>query len=84
MAGGGVRVNGICYEKEGRRALALQIERVEPTPESRAEVRNLSLAAQAKAAMNGEVLLEKGAHTGSYPGRVLYNARYQAAHRGSA
>jgi len=28
--------------------------------------------------VNGEVLLEKGAHTGSYPGRVLHNARYQA------
>jgi len=26
--------------------------------------------------VNGEVLLEKGTHTGSYPGRVLYNARY--------
>jgi N-acyl-D-aspartate/D-glutamate deacylase len=34
--------------------------------------------------VNGEVLLEKGAHTGSYPGRVLHNARYDAAHRGSA
>ncbi|OLC17054.1 MAG: hypothetical protein AUH29_03445 [Candidatus Rokubacteria bacterium 13_1_40CM_69_27] len=34
--------------------------------------------------VNGEVLLEKGAHTGSYPGQVLHNARYQAAHRGSA
>lgn len=34
--------------------------------------------------VNGEVLLEKGAHTGSYPGRVLHNARYQATHRGSA
>jgi N-acyl-D-aspartate/D-glutamate deacylase len=29
--------------------------------------------------VNGEVLLEKGAHTGSHPGRVLKNARYQAA-----
>jgi len=29
--------------------------------------------------VNGEVLLEKGNHTGSYPGRVLHNARYQAA-----
>jgi hypothetical protein len=28
-------------------------------------------------AVNGEVLLEKGTHTGSYPGRVLHNARYQ-------
>src|SRR5215510_12088814 len=27
--------------------------------------------------VNGEVLLEKGTHTGSYPGRVLHNARYQ-------
>ncbi|HEV8643135.1 MAG TPA: amidohydrolase family protein [Methylomirabilota bacterium] len=34
--------------------------------------------------VNGEVLLEKGAHTGSYPGQVLHNARYQAAQRGSA
>jgi hypothetical protein len=25
------------------------------------------------------VLMEKGTHTGSYPGRVLHNARYQAA-----
>ena len=30
--------------------------------------------------VNGEVLLEKGTHTGSYPGRVLRNARYQAVH----
>jgi N-acyl-D-aspartate/D-glutamate deacylase len=29
--------------------------------------------------VNGEVLLDKGEHTGSYPGRVLRNARYQAA-----
>lgn len=28
--------------------------------------------------VNGEVLLEKGAHTGSHPGRVLHNARYSA------
>ena len=28
--------------------------------------------------VNGEVLLEKGTHTGTYPGRVLRNARYQA------
>jgi N-acyl-D-aspartate/D-glutamate deacylase len=28
--------------------------------------------------VNGEVLLEKGTHTGSHPGRVLHNARYQA------
>jgi len=27
--------------------------------------------------VNGEVLLEKGTHTGSHPGRVLHNARYQ-------
>jgi N-acyl-D-aspartate/D-glutamate deacylase len=27
--------------------------------------------------VNGEVLMEKGAHTGSHPGRVLHNARYQ-------
>src|SRR2546428_562552 len=32
--------------------------------------------------VNGEVLLEKGTHTGSYPGRVLRNARYHAVHRG--
>jgi N-acyl-D-aspartate/D-glutamate deacylase len=30
--------------------------------------------------VNGDVLLEKGNHTGSYPGRVLRNARYRAAH----
>lgn len=29
--------------------------------------------------VNGEVLLEKGNHTGAYPGRVLHNARVQAA-----
>ena len=29
--------------------------------------------------VNGEVLMEKGTHTGSLPGRVLHNARYQAA-----
>jgi N-acyl-D-amino-acid deacylase len=29
--------------------------------------------------VNGEVLLEKGEHTGSYPGRVIRNARYQMA-----
>jgi N-acyl-D-amino-acid deacylase len=29
--------------------------------------------------VNGEVLMEKGTHTGSYPGRVLHNARYQVA-----
>ena len=29
--------------------------------------------------VNGEVLLEKGAHTGSHPGRVLKNARVQAS-----
>ncbi len=32
--------------------------------------------------VNGEVLLEKGAHTGSHPGRVLRNARFQAVHGG--
>ena len=32
--------------------------------------------------VNGEVLLEKGTHTGSYPGRVLHNARYHATHNG--
>ena len=30
--------------------------------------------------VNGEVLMEKGTHTGAYPGRVLRNARYRAAH----
>src|SRR4030095_2699409 len=29
--------------------------------------------------VNGEVLLEKGQHTGSHPGRVIRNARYQTA-----
>jgi N-acyl-D-amino-acid deacylase len=29
--------------------------------------------------VNGEVLLEKGTHTGSHPGRVLHNARYRSA-----
>jgi N-acyl-D-aspartate/D-glutamate deacylase len=29
--------------------------------------------------VNGDVLMEKGTHTGAYPGRVLHNARYQAA-----
>ena len=28
--------------------------------------------------VNGEVLLEKGQHTGNLPGRVLHNARYAA------
>jgi len=32
--------------------------------------------------VNGEVLLEKGTHTGSHPGRVLHNARYHSAHNG--
>ncbi|HSF06725.1 MAG TPA: amidohydrolase family protein [Methylomirabilota bacterium] len=32
--------------------------------------------------VNGEVLLEKGTHTGSYPGRVLRNARYHAHNEG--
>jgi N-acyl-D-aspartate/D-glutamate deacylase len=30
--------------------------------------------------VNGEVLMEKGAHTGSHPGRVLHNARYEMSH----
>jgi len=34
--------------------------------------------------VNGEVLLEKGEHTGSHPGRVLRNARYQAGRNGGA
>jgi N-acyl-D-aspartate/D-glutamate deacylase len=29
--------------------------------------------------VNGEVLLEKGQHTGSHPGKVIRNARYQMA-----
>ena len=32
--------------------------------------------------VNGEVLLEKGTHTGSHPGRVLHNARYHGTHNG--
>ena len=28
--------------------------------------------------VNGEVLLEKGTHTGTHPGRVLHNARFQS------
>jgi N-acyl-D-aspartate/D-glutamate deacylase len=31
--------------------------------------------------VNGEVLLEKGTHTGGYPGRLLHNTRSQAADR---
>jgi N-acyl-D-amino-acid deacylase len=33
--------------------------------------------------VNGEVLLEKGQHTGSHPGRVIRNARYQMAGAGA-
>ena len=33
--------------------------------------------------VNGEVLLEKGEHTGVHPGRVLHNARYQAGRNGA-
>jgi N-acyl-D-aspartate/D-glutamate deacylase len=33
--------------------------------------------------VNGEVLLEKGEHTGAHPGRVLKNARYNASHNGA-
>jgi hypothetical protein len=29
--------------------------------------------------VNGEVLLEKGEHTGAHPGRVIKNARAQMA-----
>jgi N-acyl-D-amino-acid deacylase len=32
--------------------------------------------------VNGTVLLEKGEHVGTYPGRVLRNAMYQATHNG--
>ena len=28
--------------------------------------------------VNGQVLLEKGSHTGTYPGQVLHNAMYNA------
>jgi N-acyl-D-aspartate/D-glutamate deacylase len=31
--------------------------------------------------VNGEVLMEKGTHVGTYPGRVLRNARHQATHQ---
>jgi N-acyl-D-aspartate/D-glutamate deacylase len=34
--------------------------------------------------VNGEVLLERGEHTGATPGRVLRNARYHALHDGTA
>ena len=34
--------------------------------------------------VNGEVLLEKGEHVGTYPGRVLRNALYLATHHGRA
>jgi N-acyl-D-aspartate/D-glutamate deacylase len=33
--------------------------------------------------VNGEVLLEKGSHTGTLPGRVLRNARYEMAGKAS-
>jgi N-acyl-D-amino-acid deacylase len=33
--------------------------------------------------VNGEVLLEKGEHTGAHPGRVLKNARHHASHNGA-
>src|SRR6058998_1310188 len=34
--------------------------------------------------VNGEVLLEKGEHTGAHPGRVLRNAGYHASRNGGA
>ena len=34
--------------------------------------------------VNGEVLMERGQHTGATPGRVLRNGRYNALHNGSA
>jgi N-acyl-D-aspartate/D-glutamate deacylase len=34
--------------------------------------------------VNGKVLLEGGTHVGTYPGRVLRNAMYQAKHNGGA
>jgi N-acyl-D-aspartate/D-glutamate deacylase len=34
--------------------------------------------------VNGEVLMEKGEHTGALPGRVLKNARYQVGRNGAA
>jgi N-acyl-D-aspartate/D-glutamate deacylase len=33
--------------------------------------------------VNGQVLLEKGEHTGNLPGRVLKNARAQMASNGA-
>jgi N-acyl-D-aspartate/D-glutamate deacylase len=33
--------------------------------------------------VNGQVLLEKGEHTGNLPGRVLHNARVQMAGAGA-
>jgi hypothetical protein len=33
--------------------------------------------------VNGQVLLEKGEHTGNLPGRVLHNARVQMAGTGA-
>jgi N-acyl-D-amino-acid deacylase len=34
--------------------------------------------------VNGQILLEAGKHVGTYPGRVLRNAYYQATHNGQA
>ena len=34
--------------------------------------------------VNGEVLMERGQHTGAIPGRILRNARYNALHNGAA
>jgi N-acyl-D-aspartate/D-glutamate deacylase len=34
--------------------------------------------------VNGEVLMERGQHTGATPGRMLRNARYHSFHNGSA
>jgi N-acyl-D-amino-acid deacylase len=34
--------------------------------------------------VNGEVLMDHGRHTGTTPGRILRNARYNALHNGSA
>jgi N-acyl-D-aspartate/D-glutamate deacylase len=34
--------------------------------------------------VNGEVLMERGQHTGATPGRMLRNARYHTLHNGSA
>ena len=39
---------------------------------------DLILTTEQRCGDNGEVLLEKGTHTGTFPGRVITNARHQA------